>query len=95
MAVGMPTAATVLLGQVPLAVATDNHTSECEGALHKVLSEWLKLTHTLRCLPQVAKVTIAVTVTLRINSVVYIHCVHTCTDVSMYRTNISISSKVV
>ena len=83
-----------------IAVATrNNHTSECQGALHKVLSEWLQLTYTLRCLPQVAKVTIAVTVTLQINSVVYIRtyvrCVHTYTEVSMYRTNISISSKVV
>ena len=50
------------LGVEPSVIAVttrNNHTSECQGALHKVLSEWLKLTHTLRWWPQVAKVTIA------------------------------------
>ena len=73
------------LGVEPSGIAVttrNNHTSECQGALHKVLSEGLKLTHTLRCLPQVGKVTIASfcvhSYFIFINSVVYIQtCIHT------------------
>ena len=66
------------VGPSGIAVATRNHhTSECQGALHKVLSEWLKLTHTLCCLPQVAKVTIA---SFLCAFILYMHkqcCIHT------------------
>ena len=69
-----------------IAVATRNHhTSECEGALHNVLSEGLKLTHTLCCLPQVAKVTIA---SFLCAFILYMHkqcCIHTYVHTYIHR----------